>query len=185
MLGSTIVPQDPPRSLPMPEEPLAEHRSPVEPTPRRHPRRPRLVAAGSLVAVAAAAIVVAAGAASDTVVGTEAQAADTRLGAALAQPLQRDDVGSLVNLTRAALDRSVGPGTDRDSRRAIVTRERLLRAIGSVLRNPRSPDAKLLPELQREADLARRRLGSRAADGFARFDTRELIRLSARRRGDG
>ena len=87
-------------------------------------------------------------------------------------------------LTRAALDVSVGPGADRESRRAIITRERLLRAIGSVLRNPQSPDLKRLEAFKRDSDVALDALGGRAPRGFGRFDTgetRPAQRQAARR----
>ncbi len=131
----------------------------------------------------ATVVAMTAGASSSNNVGQDASAVDIRLAAALAQPLQRDDIKGLTALTRAALDVSVGPGADRESRRAIITRERLLRAIGSVLRNPRSPDLKRLEAFERDSDVALDALGGRAPRGFGRFDTSELVRLSAKRRG--
>lgn len=150
--------------------------------PRRHPIRPRLVAGGTLVAVTATIALVATGASSSQSVGRSAAAADVGLAVALDRPLQRSDVATLLTLTRAALDQPTGPAHDREARLALGTRERLLRAIGSVLRNPRSGDLERLAVLERETTAAMDALGSRAVGDLGRFDTRELRRLSLRRR---
>lgn len=149
---------------------------------RRHPTRPRLIAAGTLVAVTATIALVAGGASSSQNFSRAAAAADVRLATALDRPLQRSDVAALLALTRAALEQPTGPAPDRESRGAIRTRERLLRAIGSVVRNPRSDDLDRLPALERETAAATDALGSRALGDLGRFDTAELRRLSLRRR---
>lgn len=144
--------------------------------------RPRLVAGGTIVAVTATIALVTTGASSSQSFARSAAAADVRLAIALDRQLQRSDVAPLLRLTRTALEQPTAPAYEPASRLAITTRERLLRAIGSVLRNPRSDDLERLPILERETAAAMDALGSRAIGDLGRFDTRELRRLSLHRR---
>jgi hypothetical protein len=150
--------------------------------PRPHPARPRLIAGGTLVLITTMVALVTAGASSTPELTRNAAAADVRLAVALDKPLERADVDALLRLTRAALAQPLGPAPDASARRLTTARDRLLRAIGSVLRNPGSADLGRLADLERSAIAAADDYDSRALGDLGRFDTRELRRLSVRRR---
>lgn len=144
--------------------------APVPPeTPRLEPRPTsrarRALALLSLTAAIAATITVLATASGTTTTSPrvldEVRSAETQLDRALGARAGAPDTGAAILAARRALTAldaiALGP-LDTDTRAAIRARRLLIEALGSSLRNPRSPLAAKLPSRRAAADSAGRRI---------------------------